>query len=689
MSIWLTAKECLSLPGMPGMEHNIRNKLEKSAGGNADLRRRREGTKAFEYHIDCLPDAAREAVQARMARQLCVTESDAALPAVAEAGVVVVRGPADSLSLLDMYRKCPALMEKTLRELTENQKMIADARMTLVRGVIKLMDIGGMSRKGAVDLIATGTRCGTLSPEMLRAASVANARKGSTRNGVGTSSLQRWLSDYLIAKSSGERLAIMAPGKVRAKKVEQYPWMGRFLQYWRNPNQPSVTMAYEAFADDWRDEYAGNELMLAQLPKVDVVRYALNKLPKAERERGRITGAEYKSLLPFVRRDWSALPVNGAWVGDGHGIKMEVVHPATGWPFMAEITLVVDSCTRFVVGWSLALSENQVAVGDAIRHAVSKHGVPLIYYSDNGGGEKNKIFDADITGIFSRLEIEHQTGIAGNPQARGIIERLNKEIPLRVAKAFGSYVGKSGDRETRRVYRKKVRSAFNAFSKGKELTAEQKKYMAKVPRWEDLLKEIEVQVQRHNTRPHNSLPLRENGEHWTPQAYRNHLIKQENIVLDMLTTAELHEMFRPEVERIARRGEINLFNNRYFSEQLTMVEGEKVRVCFDIHDPNSVIVRRMDGSWVCDAIWDGNKVAAFPMPYVEMLQEKRTKRRRERLLGQLREVEAEVNPALIHKPDVVIPLVKGAGPVIDIDDDEDDGEVFTSAAARLRAMGEK
>ncbi|MXP48693.1 DDE-type integrase/transposase/recombinase [Pantoea sp. Eser] len=514
-------------------------------------------------------------VQARMARQLCVAEPDAALPAVVESDYVVVKGPADSVCLLEMYRKCPALMEKTMREFTENQKAVADARMTLVRGVIKLMEVGGMKRNSAVELIANGTRLGTLSPEMLYAASIANARKGSTRTGVGTSSLQRWLSDYLMARTSGERLVIMAPGKVRAKKAEQYPWMGRFLQYWRNPNRPSVTMAYEAFADDWQCEYAGNELMLAQLPKVDTVRYALNKLPKAERERGRITGAEYKSLLPFVRRDWSALPVNGAWVGDGHGIKMEVVHPATGWPFMAEITLVIDGCTRFVVGWSLALSENQVAVGDAIRHAVSRHGVPLIYYSDNGGGEKNKIFDADTTGIFSRLEVDHQTGIPGNPQARGIIERLNKETLARVAKKFGSYVGKSGDRETQRLYHRKARSAFNALSKGKELTAEQKKYMAKVPRWDELLEEIEVQVQRHNNRPHDSLPVRENGQHWTPQAYRNHLIKTENIVLDMLTSAELHEMFRPEVERIARRGEINLFNNRYFSEQLAQVEGKR------------------------------------------------------------------------------------------------------------------
>ncbi|NJD00460.1 transposase, partial [Candidatus Erwinia dacicola] len=79
MSVWLTAKECSSLPGMPSMGHNIRNKLDKLTGGNDSLRRRRQGTKAFEYHVDCLPDAAREAVQARMARQLLA--QSASLPA--------------------------------------------------------------------------------------------------------------------------------------------------------------------------------------------------------------------------------------------------------------------------------------------------------------------------------------------------------------------------------------------------------------------------------------------------------------------------------------------------------------------------------------------------------------------------------------------------------------------------------
>ncbi|OFC61874.1 hypothetical protein BBW68_11550 [Candidatus Erwinia dacicola] len=304
---------------------------------------------------------------------------------------------------------------------------------------------------------------------MQRAADIANARKGATRAGVSVPTLQRWLSTWMAANTVGERMALLAPGKVSKKEVFQYSWMPDFMRFWRDTNKPTVMMAYEKFAKWWIEQYGDNDIMLSMLPKVDTVRYALDKLPVAERERGRATGSDYNKYLPFVRRDWSVIPVNGVWVGDGHGMKMEVINPETGKPFRPEITLVIDARTRVVVGWSLAMSESQVAVGDAIRNAVSRYGVPLMYYSDNGGGEKNAVFDADIIGIFSRLGIEHPTGIPGNPQGRGIIERLNQEIPKRAAMAFGSWVGKSGDREAQRKYRKTVDSAVNALEKGKQL----------------------------------------------------------------------------------------------------------------------------------------------------------------------------------------------------------------------------
>lgn len=649
--MFVAAKELVGIPGLPATTKGLREALIRLSGGHPDFVRKREGTKAFEYHIDCLPDAVREAAQARMARQL-LTETHSEVPAVSSGCAERGAGGEKVQRELALYRQCPALLDKKLRELTGHQKAVGDARMVLAQEILRLM--GGrhgfsMSRIQAIAFISTESRAGTLPRHVQRAADIANARKGTTRDGVSAPTLQRWLSAWMAADTVGERMALLAPGKVSKKEVFQYSWMPDFLRFWRNPNRPSVTMAWEAFAEWWLEQHADNDIMLAMLPKIDTVRYALDKLPKAERERGRVTGSEYQSLLPFVRRDWSVLPVNGVWIGDGHGMKLEVRHPDTGKPFRPEITLIIDGRTRVVMGWSLAMSENQIAVGDAIRHAISNYGVPLIYYSDNGGGETNRFFDADITCIFSRLDITHPTGRPGNPQGRGIIERINREIPMRVAKKFGSYVGRAGDKETQRKYRKQVDSAVNALEKGKPLNGVQRSAMTKIPDWSQLIAEIEAQIERHNNRPHDSLPVRESGEHWSPMTYRKHVLETEQEDIECLTVSELHEMFRPEVERTAIRGEVRVFNNRYFNKALMDVDGEKVRVCFDIHDPNSVIIRRLDGSWVCDAIWDGNKVDAFAKSYVDQAREKRVKRSVKTLEDKIQRKKAQLRPVIAHR----------------------------------------
>ncbi|MCW2488925.1 transposase family protein, partial [Candidatus Symbiopectobacterium sp. NZEC127] len=178
-------------------------------------------------------------------------------------------------------------------------------------------------------------------------------------------------------------------------------------------------------------------------------------------------------------------------------------------PFTPELTLVIDGRTRYVVGWSLALAENTLAVADALRHGIEHHGVPLLYYSDNGAGETGKLLDADITGILPRLGIEHPTGIPGNPQARGIIERLNKENPARIARKFATYNGRSADKETARITSRAIDSAMNALNQNKALNAVQKSAIAKLPSWSQLIDAIEDEITAYNTQHrHSELPLR-------------------------------------------------------------------------------------------------------------------------------------------------------------------------------------
>ncbi|MGK5721998.1 Mu transposase C-terminal domain-containing protein, partial [Proteus mirabilis] len=100
------------------------------------------------------------------------------------------------------------------------------------------------------------------------------------------------------------------------------------------------------------------------------VRRVMDKLPKRERARGRVTGSAARALETYQKRDWSQMPVNGCWISDGKSMNMKVAHPIHGRPFTPELTLVLDGRTRFLVGWSLDLSENVIAVASAYRHGM-------------------------------------------------------------------------------------------------------------------------------------------------------------------------------------------------------------------------------------------------------------------------------------------------------------------------------
>ena len=53
--LWVTAQEIAGLDGMPTTDRRVRDLLEQWAIGLSGVKRKRKGTKAFEYHISILP----------------------------------------------------------------------------------------------------------------------------------------------------------------------------------------------------------------------------------------------------------------------------------------------------------------------------------------------------------------------------------------------------------------------------------------------------------------------------------------------------------------------------------------------------------------------------------------------------------------------------------------------------------
>lgn len=646
--MFFSVNDLTGVPGLPGTVQGIRWALNRATEQNPEWRRKREGTKAFEYHIDCLPEQARAVVKRRLFNQVVA----AAEHCQADARVSVTSKARQELVLM---QKCPALATREADKLTEQQRLIADARCVLVREVDRLRNLNE-TRVGAIAFISAESRNGSLPERLQRAVDQANARKGK-RAGVSVRSLQEWYSLYHSTSDATQRLVLLAPGQPGKLQPDNCAWWVAFKSYYGVPTGDSAKAAWRKFKAWWQEQYRDQPAVLAAMPSYDAVLRMLKKEPLYRRMAGRVSGSAKRAYEVYSKRDWSMMPVNGVWISDGKSLDMKVLHPIYNRPFTPELTMVIDGRTRVVVGWSLSLAENRFAVAEAYRHGMENFGKPLFVYSDNGGGEKNKMLDDEEVGIFSRMHVDHMTGIPGNPQARGIIERLNGVIPINLARRFATYNGRNADTEFVRVMSKKMVSLTNALRQGKELTTEQKRTLGLIPDWNTLTQAVGEEIEKYNqSHEHSELP-KVNGQHMSPLAYRRAVLETEGDDIEYVTAQELRDMFLPEEIRTAARGWIQLGTNDYFAKELIEVDQEKVRVAFNPHDAQEVYIRRLDGTFVCTAVWNGNKRAPVPVARVEKAMQERVNRQVKRGQAIIQDAQDSLRPSIEHKPDMDLSLL--------------------------------
>ncbi|EFK3029534.1 DDE-type integrase/transposase/recombinase [Escherichia coli] len=641
--MFVSVNELVGLPGMPGTAQGVRYSIKKMASSE-HFRRKRAGSKTIEYSIDCLPPITQQALRERHVAQLMATDPQE----ITTQPPVKRERKQNVVQPVEAYRGSPQLVEERLNALTENQRKVAEARIALVCEVLRISQEPGFSCASAIRFIVARLAQGNLEDRLESLVITANARKGKERT-LSAITLKRWIAAFNKAQNAAERLLLLVPGKRDEIKPEEISWLPEFLAQYRQVNGRPMSEAYEDFVAEWQRRHADEPYMLEVMPSYDVVRYAMKKLPEVVKQKGRITGSEYRQLEGFTRRDWTAMPVNYVWIGDGHGMKLKCAHPIHGRPFSPEVTFVIDGGTRFVVGWSLDLAENVFAVAGAIQHGIRNHGKPFLYYSDNGSGETADMLDKEVVGILPRLGIKHPTGIAGNPQGRGIIERLNRTLPMRIARRYRTYFGKGADRESLRVLNRDLRSAFNALQQDKPLNDRQKAAMRELPSWAELIEAIREGVEWYNNRPHSELPMKPNGRHYSPAEFRKKRLAEEDTEIEWLSDLELRDMFRPMVERPVRRCEIQWLNNIYYAPELRDEHGRKVLISYDIHDAERITVRRKDGSFICEAIWNGNKRAAFAVSAEYHKQQQRIKGMRKRAEEKIRDAEDEGIQILEHK----------------------------------------
>lgn len=102
------------------------------------------------------------------------------------------------------------------------------------------------------------------------------------------------------------------------------------------------------------------------------------------------------------------------------------------------------------------------------------------------------------------------------------------------------------------------------------------------------------------------------------------------------------DLFRPEIERPVRRGEVRLFGNIYFSRELEEWHGQTVRVGYEPMEGARVWVKDLDGRLIAIAEAGANEAPYFPQSRVDQARGQRAKGRLQRLEIKADEVAAEL-----------------------------------------------
>lgn len=647
MSTWLSARE---LSGLPGFEMSERATLDKLKRLQVPQRPRAGRGGGREFDCAALPAETRQA--------LMLNQVAAAVPVVAAQAEASVCETTPACTESQTAAPVPALVTER-KPPSQAEKAVADSRAVLVRQMLDLAQTHGTTR--ATQILALSLAAEHASAELMQAARTANQR--SRKDAViSERTLYRWLQLY---KADGWWALLPAPGDMAADTRlddDVAAVLGLYLS--RDPMYRNLSAAAQQVArkgnglQTWKQLYHRAQRALPKVDQVSVIK-------------ARHSGAERAAKLPFKRRDTSVLKPLDVWLIDGHTFKAKVRHPDHGQPFAPEVTICIDAATRLVTGWSVALSENVIAVGDALRHGVGLCGQPAIVYSDNGAGETAKQMDCPVAGVLARMGCEHRTGIAGHPQGHGLIERSWRTHMINCARQFASYQGGDVDslsfRKVAGDLAKEQRAIKRAAETGEVITLSNK-----APSWHQFIEAIDRTVREYNTEHrHRSLPKNAQGKHMTPaEAWASML---DTDLQHIPSQAELRMLFMPATLRVAKRGEVQFLNQVYFANELMQVDGQQVRVQYDIHDPNYVLVFTTEGEFVCEARWNANRIDYFPKPVVEMAREKRVRGIVKRRQNQIDTAMAELQgpalaPATVSLPApatpvVLVPIVSQAVPL--------------------------
>lgn len=401
--MWFTSKELTSLPCMPITYNKVRAKLDKLA--NSNQKRKRQGTKAFEYHIDCLPEETRMHLLREVAKQ-------------------------QAAQTAEHSRREPTLSSDELwteyEEATENKRVKTKRKYELCMRVKTYVE-SGISMRKAMARVAeeSGEKYSTLVCWFYN-------RPGLQTNKI---PVEDWLAALLDKKGTHSK---------RVAQLSPEAWSMFKADYLR-PEKPTVSECYSrmlkaAEREGWN------------VPCIHTIRNRVKEDIPYELQvfcRGGLFAAK-QTLIPAQRRTRSGMYAMQRVSGDGHEFRIRC-HLEDGTVIRPTVWVFQDVYSSMITGYAIDVSENTEMLGIALFNMVSKFGIPEVFDLDRGSVALSEA----MTGRTSRPKatgkgkLEHKK--FDNAEIEGAITALGSKVNW--TRVEDDNVGRKGNARAKPVER--------------------------------------------------------------------------------------------------------------------------------------------------------------------------------------------------------------------------------------------
>ncbi|MGZ9811256.1 transposase domain-containing protein [Pseudoroseicyclus sp. H15] len=520
--IWWSPSELgdARLPDLPATKRGVTKVAEREGWGADPQRARRRKGKGggWEFHWTLLPSRAQQALLAKAEREE---------PAE----------PAAPLSRDEAWGAFDAL--------PEGPRARAAERLGVIQA-IEALERGGATRSRAVEAVAT-------------------------ERGLSARTIWNWF-DAIAGVREDDRLPYLAPRHRAAKRSMRrtavHPDFAKLIRSdYLRPSQPSLTSVYDRACRIAEAEG------IPTVPLHTIRRWAEREITPEALVLGRKGYDALKRLYPAQTRDKTALHAMEGVNGDFHRFDVFVRFPAGPGGQREEIArpqmvAFQDLYSGRLLAWRLDRTANSHAVQLCIGDMIKRWGIPEHVLLDNGrefaakvitGGAPTrfrfKVREDDMSGLLTSLgcKIHWATPYAGQSKP---IERAFRDLCDRVAKhpAFeGAYTGNRPDAKPENYGSRAVSLA--------EFTAV-----------------LTDEIERHNQRPdrRSEVAMGRSFAEVFDESYATAPIRK--------ATEEQRRLWLMGAEGIranSRNGELHFMGNRYWSDWMIAIRGQRVTARFD------------------------------------------------------------------------------------------------------------